>query len=182
MKLYRNYKFRIYPTKQQVVLLNSHFFASNQAWNHALALKKVNLKENAHLPPADRNYTKDSILESAVKCELKNRKIVYHSGVVQESYKLMKKSLSEFYKKRKTSDTVGFPKFKSSKSNEQSFGFKNQSVSWNDKNLRFMKNNFNWVMHREIPESAKLNSLIIKRTPDMKYWAILNLTINIIDE
>ena len=182
MKLHRNYKFRIYPTKQQIVLLNSHFFASNQTWNHALALKKLDLKENAHLPPADRNYTKDSIIEKAVKCELKNRKIVYHSGVVQESFKSMKQSLSEFYKKRKTSDTVGFPRFKSSLTSEQSFGFKNQSVSWDDKNLRLMKNNFNWVMHRKIPESAKLSGLIIKRTPDMKYWAILNLTINIIDE
>ena len=85
MDLHRNYKFRIYPTKTQQSLLHSHFFASNQAWNHALALKKLDLFQNAHLPSGDRNYTKDSILETAMKCELQSRKIVYHSGIVQES-------------------------------------------------------------------------------------------------
>ena len=70
MDLRRNYKFRLYPTKTQQALLNSHFFVSNQAWNHALAAKKLDLAENAHLPPAERHYTKDSILETAMKCAL----------------------------------------------------------------------------------------------------------------
>jgi len=177
MDLHRNYKFRLYPTKEQQVLLNNHFFASNQAWNHSLALKKVDLKENSHLPPGDRNYQKDSVLEAAMKQELQKRKIVYHSGIVQESYKSMNYSLKEFYKKRKTSETIGFPKFKSSRSNEQSFRFKNQGVTWNSDHLRLLKNDFDWKMHRPIPEGTKLNYLTIKRTADMKYWVILNLTI-----
>jgi putative transposase len=37
-------------------------------------------------------------------------------------------------------------------------------------------------MHREIPKDAKFNNLVIKRTADMNYWAILNLTIDIKDE
>ena len=87
MELHRNYKFRLYPNKSQMDLLNSHFFASNQAWNHALALKKQDLAENAHLPPAERHYQKDTILETAMKCALQERKIVYHSGIVQESFR-----------------------------------------------------------------------------------------------
>ena len=177
MDLHRNYKFRIYPTKQQQSLLNSHFFASNQAWNHALAAKKLDLAENAHLPSGDRNYTKDTILETAMKCALQERKITYHSGIVQESFKNMNTSLKEFYKKRKTSETVGFPRFKSSRSNEQSFKFKNQGVSWDSKTFRILKNDIPWVMHRPLPDGAKLNGLVIKRTSDLKYWVILNLTI-----
>lgn len=177
MDLHRNYKFRIYPTKTQQSLLNSHFFASNQAWNHALALKKLDLSQNAHLAPPDRHYTKDSILETAMKCALQERKITYHSGIVQESFKNMNQSLKEFYKKRKTSKTVGFPRFKSSRSNEQSFRFKNQGVSWNESHFRIMKQDIKWVMHRPLPDRAKLNGVVVKRTSDMKYWVILNLTI-----
>ena len=157
-------------------LLNSHFFASNQAWNHALALKKQDLAENAHLPPAERHYQKDTILETAMKCALQERKIVYHSGIVQESFKNLNASLKEFYKKRKTSDTVGFPRFKCSRGNEQSFRFKNQGVSWDSKTFRIMKQNIDWKMHRPLPNGAKLNGVTIKRTADMKYWVILNLT------
>ena len=177
MELHRNYKFRIYPNKSQKDLLNSHFFSSNQAWNHALAAKKLDLSQNAHLPSGDRNYTKDTILETAMKCALQERKIAYHSGIVQESFKTMNASLKEFYKKRKTSETVGFPRFKSSRGNEQSFKFKNQGVSWDSKTFRILKNDIPWVMHRPLPDGAKLNGLVIKRTSDMKYWVILNLTI-----
>ena len=141
-----------------------------------LLQKKLDLAENAHLPPAERHYTKDSILETAMKCELQERKIVYHSGIVQESFKNLNASLKEFYKKRKTSETVGFPRFKSSRGNEQSFRFKNQGVSWDSKTFRIMKQNIDWKMHRPLPNGAKLNGVTIKRTADMKYWVILNLT------
>ena len=147
MDLHRNYKFRLYPTKQQQALLNSHFFASNQAWNHALAAKKLDLAENAALPPADRNYQKDTILETAMKCALQERGITYHSGIVQESFKTMNRALKEFYKKRKTSETVGFPRFKSSRGNEQSFRFKNQGVSWDSSKLKLLKQDFKRVIH-----------------------------------
>ena len=112
-----------------------------------LLQKKLDLAENAHLPPAERHYTKDSILETAMKCALQERKIVYHSGIVQESFKNMNQSLKEFYKKRKTSETVGFPRFKSSRGNEQSFRFKNQGVSWDSSKLKLLKQDFKWVIH-----------------------------------
>ena len=55
MQIHRNYKFRLYPTKSQIDLLNLHFFLSNQAWNSTLAQKMTDLKANAHLLPADRD-------------------------------------------------------------------------------------------------------------------------------
>ena len=176
MELHRNYKFRLYPTEAQQALLNSHFFASNQAWNHALSLKQLDLAANSHLPMTERKYQKDSTLEATMKCALQERGISYHSGVVQESYKNMNRSLKEFYTKRMTNDTVGFPKFKSSRGNEQSFRFKNQGISWTEKFFKILKQNIDWRMHRSIPESAKLNGVVVKRTADMKYWVILNMT------
>ena len=177
MFIHRNYKYRIYPTKAQSALLNSHFFASNQAWNHALAAKMLDIKENSDLPSGDRHYTKDSDIETAMKCDLKQRGIVYHSGIVQESFKNMNHSLKEFYKKRKTSTTIGFPKFRRSMDSEQSFRFKNQGVSWNESEFRILKQSFKWNFHRPISESAKLNGVTIKRSSDGNHWVILNLSI-----
>ena len=40
MQIHRNYKYRLYPNKKQIDLLNHHFFSSNQAWNYMLDFKK----------------------------------------------------------------------------------------------------------------------------------------------
>ena len=175
MKIHRNYKFRLYPTKSQIDLLNLHFFLSNQAWNSTLALKIEDIKGNATLPKAERTFKKDKEIEKAMKEELKARGFKPHSGIVQESFKSMKKSLSKFYNGKM--DGVGFPKFKSSKGIEQSFYFKNQGISWTDSHFKILKNKISWKLHRNIPNSAKLNSVVVKREADGKFYVILNLTI-----
>ena len=175
MQIHRNYKFRLYPTKSQIDLFNLHFFLSNQAWNSTLAQKMTDLKANAHLPPADRAFKKDKDIEKAMKEELKARGFKPHSGIVQESFKSMKKSLSSFYSRK--NDGVGFPKFKSSKGIEQSFYFKNQGISWTQSHFKILKNQISWKLHRNIPHSAKLNGVVVKREADGKFFVILNLTL-----
>ena len=175
MQIHRNYKFRLYPTKSQIDLFNLHFFLSNQAWNSTLAQKMTDLKANAHLLPADRAFKKDADIEKAMKEELKARGFKPHSGIVQESFKSMKKSLSSFYSRK--NDGVGFPKFKSSKGIEQSFYFKNQGISWTQSHFKILKNQISWKLHRNIPHSAKLNGVVVKREADGKFFVILNLTL-----
>ena len=175
MQIHRNYKFRLYPTKSQIDLLNLHFFLSNQAWNSTLAQKMTDLKANAHLLPADRTFKKDADIEKAMKEELKARGFKPHSGIVQESFKSMKKSLSSFYSRK--NDGVGFPKFKSSKGIEQSFYFKNQGISWTQSHFKILKNQISWKLHRNIPHSAKLNGVVVKREADGKFFVNLNMTL-----
>ena len=165
----------MYPSKVQIDLLNLHFFLSNQAWNSTLAQKMTDLKANAHLLPADKAFKKDADIEKAMKEELKARGFKPHSGIVQESFKSMKKSLSSFYSRK--NDGVGFPKFKSSKGIEQSFYFKNQGISWTQSHFKILKNQISWKLHRNIPYSAKLNEVVVKRETDGKFFIILNLTL-----
>ena len=175
MQIHRNYKFRLYPNKNQIDLFNLHFFLSNQAWNSTLAQKMTDLKANEHLLPADRTFKKDADIEKAMKEELKARGFKPHSGIVQESFKSMKKSLSSFYSRK--NDGVGFPKFKSSKGIEQSFYFKNQGISWTQSHFKILKNQISWELHRNIPHSAKLNGVVVKRETDGKFFVFLNLTL-----
>ena len=130
MDLHRNYKFRLYPTKQQQALLNSHFFASNQAWNFYLDSKSKELREQSQLPKEAREYKKFSDSYIDVKNSLACRKLTYNSGVVQDSMRKLDSTFKRFYSKK--SEGHGFPKFKSSRSNEQSFIIRNQNNSWEE--------------------------------------------------
>ena len=126
MLLNRNYKYRIYPNKHQIDLLNQHFFTSNQAYNFYLDSKIKDLKANADLPQSDRNYKKfaDSYID--VKNELASRKLSYNSGVIQDSMRKLELISKRFFSKK--SEGYGFPKFKSSRLNEQSFIIRNQAT------------------------------------------------------
>ncbi len=57
MQIHRNYKYRLYPNKSQIDLLNSHFFSSNQAWNFMLDFKIKELNNQKSLDKKDRKYT-----------------------------------------------------------------------------------------------------------------------------
>ncbi len=175
MDLHRNYKFRIYPTKQQQALLNSHFFASNQAWNFYLDSKSNELRTQSQLPKEAREYKKfaDSYID--VKNELAERRLNYNSGVIQDSMRKLDMIFKRFYAKK--SEGYGFPKFKSSRGSAQSFVIRNQATSWNSDSLKIFKTNIKWKMHRPLPDGAKFNGGIVRRSSDMKYWVILNLTI-----
>jgi len=178
MEMYRNFKYRLQPNRAQKLLLDQMFFASNQAWNHALALKIEDLKQNSSLPSANRIYKKDSEIEKAVNYGLKLRKIKSNSGMVQETTKSLKKSMKNFFKKKSTPANVGFPSFADSRRTEQSCPFKNQGVSWTLDYLQILKQKIKWNFHRDLSADAKLNQLVIKRESDGNYFAILNLTIN----
>jgi len=185
IEVHRNFRYRFYPTNQQIILLEKHFFSANQAWNKSLALKIEDFKQNKDLPPANRIYKKDSEIEKAVNLDLKQRGLSFNTGIVQAVLKNQKQSFQQFFKKKGKSDAVGFPTFALSNPIQQSFPFKNQGVSWNDKYFKILKNKFLWEFHREIPidvetnKPAKLNGLVIKRFADGTYYVILNLSYKI---
>jgi putative transposase len=185
LEVHRNFRYRIYPTDQQIVLLEKHFFSSNQAWNKSLALKINDIDKNSQLPKDDRIYLKDAEIEKAVNLDLKQRGLSFNTGVVQGVLKNQKKAFQQFFQKKGKSDSIGFPTFALSNEAQQSFPFKNQGISWTTDYLKIMKQKIKWDFHRELPidaetnKPAKLNGLVIKRFADGKYFAILNLSYKI---
>ena len=175
MQIHRNYKYRLYPNKKQIDLLNQHFFSSNQAWNCMLDFKIKELKNQSSLDKKDRKYTNFNDLYENTKVDLKLRGIIYNSGVVQDKMRALDSTFKLFYKKK--SEGQGFPKFKTSKNIQQSFIIRNQATSWNDTHLKIFKSLIKWDFHRPIPDDAKFNGGVVKRESDGKYYVILNLTI-----
>jgi putative transposase len=172
-----NYKYRIEPTKLQKAAIEDQFFASNQAYNHALNIRINELETK----------TRFSKLDGQIKEHLRNRNLNYHSGVIQESVKNMEKTLKQFFKSRSDakdgksgSTAIGFPKYKRSDNIEQSFYFKNQRISWTEKHFKILKMKIKWRYHREIPNRSRsaelgniVKSVVIKRESDGKYYVIM---------
>ena len=176
MQIHRNYKFRLYPNKSQIDLLNSHFFSSNQAWNFMLDFKIKELKNQSSLDKKYRKYTNFNDLYDYTITDLKSRRIAYNSGVVQDKMRSLDSTFKLFYTKK--SEGQGFPKFKTSKGIQQSFVIRNQATSWNDTHLKIFKSPIKWDFHRPIPDNAKFNGGVVKRESDGNYYVILNLTID----
>ena len=175
MQIHRNYKYRLYPNKMQIDLLNFHFFSSNQAWNSMLDFKIKELKNQSSLDKKDRKYTNFNDLYENIKVDLKSRGIIYNSGVVQDKMRALDSTFKLFYTKK--SEGQGFPKFRTSKDIEQSFVIRNQATSWTSSHLKIFKSPIKWAFHRQIPTDAKFNGGVVKRESDGKYYVILNLTI-----
>ncbi len=177
MEVHRNYKYEIYPNKIQTDLLNNHFFTSNQAWNLMLDFKIKELKTQSILQKQDRKYTNFNDLYENVKSSLKSRTLRYNTGVIQDKMRNLDNTFKLFYTKK--SEGQGFPKFQSSRDNEQSFVIRNQATSWTSTHLKIFKNKIKWKFHRDFPSDAKFNGGVIKRESDGKYYAIMNLTFNV---
>ena len=176
MQIHRNYKYRLYPNKKQIDLLNHHFFSSNQAWNCMLDFKIKELNNQDSLDKKDRKYTHFKGLYIHTTVDLESRGIVYNSGVIQDKMRSLDSTLKLYYSKK--SEGQGFPKFRTSKGIEQSFVIRNQATSWTSSYLKIFKKPIKWDFHRPIPDDAKFNGGVVKRESDGKYYVILNLTID----
>ena len=174
MQIHRNYKYRLYPNKKQIDLLNHHFFSSNQAWNFMLDFKIKELNNQDSLDKKDRKYTHFKDLYVHTTADLKSRGIIYNSGVIQDKMRSLDATLKLYYTKK--SEGQGFPKFRTSKDIEQSFVIRNQATSWTSSHLKIFKSPIKWDFHRPIPDNAKFNGGVVKRESDGKYYVILNLT------
>ena len=176
MQIHRNYKYRLYPNKKQIDLLNSYFFSSNQAWNFMLDFKIKEINNQKSLAKNNRKYTPFKDLYIHTKIDLKSRNISFNTGVIQDKMRALDSTLKLYYTKKL--EGQGFPKFRSSKGIEQSFVIRNQATSWNDTHLKIFKSPIKWDFHRPIPSNAKFNGGVVKRESDGKYYVILNLTID----
>lgn len=181
------FKYRIYPTKGQIELLNHQIFVYNQAYNICLNLWQKEQEKNRNLPKEQRKYRKTQSYDAVVKRALKFRKIPFKTVVTQQARINFLKAVNRFFSKdvvaqrlkaiEKTQTAkekvkalkLGMPKFKSSKDVEQSFNWNNQGYSIIDidnkrfKILRVMKQNFKIRWHRDLPNKAKIKSITFSK-------------------
>ena len=155
------YKFRIYPNKEQSVLLNKTFGCVRFIYNKMLADKIQHYeltKQTLQNTPAQ--YKKEfPWLKEVDSLALANAQLN-----LQTAYK-------NFFKRKE----AGFPKFKSKKRNTCSYTTNNQgstiNISDNYKYLNLPKiKNIRIKCHRHISKNEIIKSATISKTPTGKYF------------
>jgi putative transposase len=154
----RTYKFRIYPSKQQERLLNTHLWLAKNLWNELLEHCKQTYKDFGYFPIKNtlQLMVKDYGLYSQTQQEIAHR--VYNS--VMRVFKLRKKGIK-----------CGFPRFKSIERMKSLHYPQYEAGFWLDKKLKVTPfGDIAVKKHREI--KGKIKTLTLKRESSGKWFAI----------
>ncbi len=183
------FKYRLYPTKDQQIILNHQMYIYNQAYNICLNLWQKENNKNKDLPKELKSYRNAVSYDTIVKRALRLRKLSFSTVVTQQArinfLKAVKKAFSketvalrlkaienaQTPKEKAKAYNLGMPTFKSSRDIFQSFNWNNQGYQILDdtnnnlrfKTLRLLKTNFRFRYHREFPKDYKLSSITISK-------------------
>jgi putative transposase len=152
------YKFRIYPDKEQEVLLAKTFGCCRFVWNKLVENFNSNSKE----------FINEKTLKDTPEFEF--LKEVSASTLQQKRNDFIEFKKQFFNKKRKAK--LGRPSFKK-KSNRQSFRLPNQKFKLDQENSVVRLEKIGWVkvvIDREIPEDADFRIITVSKTPTGKYF------------
>ncbi|MFX4155196.1 RNA-guided endonuclease InsQ/TnpB family protein [Aliarcobacter butzleri] len=183
------YKYKLYPTKDQINILNHQMYIYNQSYNICLNLWQKENDKNKKLPKELRTFRNAVSYDRVIKRALKLRKLSFSTVVTQQArinfLKAVKKAFSKEVvstrlkaidnaitpKEKAKAFKLGMPTFKSSRDIFQSFNWNNQGYQILDdinsnnrfKTLRLLKTNFRFRFHREFPNNYKLSSITISK-------------------
>ncbi len=166
----RAYKYRMYPTKEQEVLLAKHFGCSRWIYNYALD-KKVKTYQT----------TKESLSRFTIQKDLpylkKSEETSWLKEVNSQSLQASLENLDKAFKFFR--DKKGFPKFKSKHDNRQSFSVPQNGVvdfETNTISLPKFKKPIKCRLHRKFEGNSK--TVTISKTPTGKYFASVLVEVN----
>jgi putative transposase len=157
---YKAYKFRLLPAEEQCVLLSKHFGCVRFVYNHFLKEKQ----DHYLLNKKTLNY--NTCAGNLVKMKREGFEWLkeVNSQALQSSLEHLETAYGNFFKKKSK-----FPKFKSKKSNYDSFSVPQHVSLKNDKiQIPKFKEGIKFIKHREI--KGKICSATVSRTPTGKYY------------
>lgn len=161
------YKFRLYPNREQKVLLEKHFGVTRYIWNYFLNKRQEDYLKNKETVEEKRikhyaSYYNDAKYLTQLKKETEWLKEV-NSQSLQSTLKYLELAYSKFFKK-----LSGFPKFKK-KRNKQSFTIP-QFLSIENGKVIFPKfrDGIKVKLHREIEGRIVVSTL--SKNPSGDYY------------
>lgn len=160
MKIKKSFKYRIYPTEEQKILLSKHFGVKRFVWNHFLEQrKKVYLENKQNL-----NYYDNAKALTELK---KQEDFVWirevNSQSVQASLRDLEVAYTNFFHKKGQ-----FPRFKSKK-DKQSFRIP-QSTEYKDEQLWIPKFKQPIKVKEDRPLTGKILFSTISKSPSGRYF------------
>lgn len=155
------YKYRLYPTKEQIDMFNEHFGAARFAYNKGLETK-------IHFYQTESKTLSFFDLGKMIKDWREENP--WLKGVSQQSIESALKNLDSAYTKF-FREKKGFPKFKSKHNPQQSFQCrKNSKVDWENSRLTITKiPNIKTKFHRKFEGTVK--TVTVSKSGSGKYYA-----------
>ena len=160
---YKAFKFRIYPTKQQEVLIAKHFGCCRFLYNYALDKKiKAYQKDRTNLSRFDIQAELPKMKKSEEYCWLSD----VNSLSLQAALANLDSAYVKFFREKK-----GFPKFKSKKDNRQSFSIpQNTRVNFKENKVYIPKfrEGIKARFHREFEGRIKTSVIVLSDGTEIK--------------
>lgn len=175
-KILKTYKFRLYPNKEQEILLNKTFGCTRFVYNQMLSERKETYNTLKHDKEKLKKYkykTEKQYKESFDFLKEVDAIALQQSRVdLDMAYKNFFQSCSGKRKGRK----IGFPKFKSKKNNRQTFRTinvnNNIDIVFENKRLKLPK--LKWIKYSDDRQfNGIIRSITIEKTPTGKYFACI---------
>ena len=160
------YKFRFYPTKTQIAILNCTFGCVRYVYNHFLGLKQ----ELYNKEKKSMSYNQCSKILTVLKQEKEWLKDVDKFSL-QNSLKDLDKAYKNFFSGK------GYPKFKSKKDNRKSYrtNYTNNNIEFLDKWIKVPKLG-KLKIRDKIKPQGRIISATITQAPSGKYYISLCCT------
>lgn len=163
--IYKAYKFRIYPNKEEEILIHKHFGCTRFIYNWALNLKNETYqKEKKNLG----RFTIQAEIPKMKKVDEYKWLKEVNSLSLQASLQHLDVAYTNFFRNKK-----GFPKFKSKHDNHKSFEVPaNTIVDYKNKRISIpkFKQGIKARIHRTIPKKGVIKTSTVSINPSGQYF------------
>ena len=167
----KTYKFRLFPTKEQEVLLNQHFGHSRWVYNHFLNERK----EQYQADKKSDNYYKQAATLTKLKKEDETKWLKeVNSQTLQFALRSLDTAFLNFFR-----GNAQFPKFKSRKHKNTFTVPQFGTIEDGEINIPKLKDGIKVKLHREV--KGKIGKMNITKTPTGKYYVSI-FTEQVIEE
>ena len=175
-QILKTYKFRLYPNKEQEILLHKTFGCTRFIYNKMLAERQevyFNLKDDK-----EKLYSHKYTTEKEYKQEFEWLKEV-DSVALQQSRVDLEMAYRNFFKSisgKRKGKRIGFPKFKSKKTNKHTYRTVNVNnnidIVFENKRLKLPK--LKWVKYSDDRTfEGIIKNVTVEKTPTGKYFACI---------
>lgn len=164
----KSYKFRIYPNKEQEVLIQKTFGCVRFVYNHFLEDRIKAYQEEG----TTRTFFQQNKLLTVLKQKYEWLREP-DKWALQYALRDLNTAYQHFFRRIKSSDTPGFPKFKSKKNDRKSY------TTWNNVNTVRISvgivhlpklGDVKARISRKIPDGFRIVSATISQDPSGKYY------------
>ena len=160
-------KFRIYPNKEQRMLIHQTFGCCRLAYNKGLAMRDEAYKSGNKI-----GYVQTSAMLTALKkCDDFSFLKAVDSIALQQTLRDLDRGFVNFFQKR-----AKHPTFRSKHDNHQSYRTLNQGNKIRIVGRYIKLPKLGFVKIRQSMEVGEINNVTVEHTPTGKYFAVLNVT------